>query len=155
MARLLTRNGLPTDDLPGVDDADGTVTDTDGTTAQTDTAAHDADDDLRLYVAHRDGERVGCGGIERHGDVGLLRSVVVEREKRGAGVGTALCAALVERARANGVASIYLLTTDAADFFTRQGFEPVARETVPDAIRTTTQFTDLCPDSAVVVHRDL
>ena len=45
-------------------------------------------------VATVAGERVGVGGVERHGRDGLVRSVVVEPSARGQGVGAALVAAL-------------------------------------------------------------
>ncbi|MFB6193846.1 MAG: arsenic resistance N-acetyltransferase ArsN2, partial [Halobaculum sp.] len=109
--------------------------------------------ETRFYVARRDGDRVGCGGIERDGEVALLRSVVVTRDHRGDGLGTALCDRLVDRAARAGVESVYLLTTDAADFFASVGFTTVPRGSVPDAIRETTQFADLCPDSATVMRR--
>lgn len=100
-------------------------------------------------VATVAGERVGVGGVERHGRDGLVRSVVVEPSARGQGVG----AALADEVRAAGVERLFLLTTDAAAFFAAQGFEPVARESVPERIRGTAQFASLCPDSATVMRR--
>jgi amino-acid N-acetyltransferase len=99
------------------------------------------------------GRRVGCGGVEAHGDAGLLRSVVVAPELRGEGYGAALCSALEARARAEGVSELYLLTTTAADFFESRGYERVSRAGAPAAIRETTQFAELCPDSAVCMRR--
>lgn len=104
-------------------------------------------------VATVAGERVGLGGVERHGRDGLVRSVVVEPSARGQGVGAALVAALADEVRAAGVERLFLLTTDAAAFFAAQGFEPVARESVPERIRETAQFASLCPDSATVMRR--
>lgn len=102
----------------------------------------------RFYLA-RDGDAVvGAGGVERDGSDALLRSVVIEESSRGEGYGTALCTALEERARREGVETLYLLTTTAAGFFERLGYEAVDRESVPSAIRSTTEFADLCPSSA-------
>ena len=40
---------------------------------------------VELYVATtKEGEIVGCGGMERHGDVALLRSLAVAQPRRGA-----------------------------------------------------------------------
>jgi amino-acid N-acetyltransferase len=124
--RLLERNGLPTADL--------------------DSPA------VRLYVA-REGDRpVGCGGLQPLGDgVALLRSVAVERPARGRGVGAAVCEALETEAAAMGVGRLYLLTTSAAGFFAARGYEPVDRADVPDPVRETAQFAELCPDSATVM----
>ncbi len=122
---LLERNGLPAADVPPERDA------------------------LCLYVCLRDGERTGAGGTELHGNVGLLRSVVVEEGARGEGIGRGLCERLAERASAAGVERLYLLTTTAADFFRDLGYENVARADVPAAVRETSQFSELCPSTAV------
>lgn len=109
----------------------------------------------RFYLA-RDGDGdavVGAGGVERNGSDALLRSVVVEGSSRGEGYGTALCTALEERARTEGVETLYLLTTTAAGFFERLGYEAVDRESVPSAVRSTTEFADLCPSSATCLRK--
>jgi amino-acid N-acetyltransferase len=98
---------------------------------------------------------VGVGGIERDGQNALLRSVVVTEPNRGQGYGTALVRALEDRARSNGVASLYLLTTTASAFFRREGYDVIDRETVPASIRQTTEFADLCPNSATCLRKDL
>ena len=109
----------------------------------------------QFYLA-RDGDGdgvVGAGGVERYGSDGLLRSVVVEGSSRGDGYGTALCAALEDRARNEGIETLYLLTTTAADFFDRLGYESVPRESAPASVRSTTEFADLCPSSATCMRK--
>lgn len=111
-------------------------------------------DDVRaaapsFFLAVADGDVVGVGGLETHGTVGLLRSVVVDPAHRGRGHGTAICDRLETRAAAAGLETLYLLTTDAAGFFADRGYEPVDRDAVPPAIAGTRQFASLCPDSAV------
>lgn len=98
------------------------------------------------------GERVGVGGLERYGSDALLRSVVVEAPVRGRGYGTALCDALEDRARADGVEVLYLLTTTAADFFADRGYDEIPRERAPSPIRETTQFAERCPASATCLR---
>lgn len=127
--RLLDRNNLPTDD---VRDRSGS-----------------------FFLAEADGETVGVGGVERHGSDGLLRSVVVKSELRGAGYGAVLTERLEARAAADGIDRLYLLTTTARSFFEREGYEQTDRGTVPESIRETTQFSDLCPDSATVLVKTL
>lgn len=109
----------------------------------------------RFFVARSDAERVGVGGLEVRGSDGLLRSVVIAEPSRGRGHGTALCEALENEARENGVATLYLLTTTAAGFFRGCGYEPVDRETVPAGVRRTTEFSDLCPASATCMRKHL
>jgi amino-acid N-acetyltransferase len=87
-------------------------------------------------------------GLELHGDVALLRSLVVEPAHRGSGDGVALVAAAEEHARHHGVRQIYLLTTTAAPFFARLGWRDADRDGAPDAIRRTREFSGLCPSTA-------
>ena len=108
-----------------------------------------------FFVARSGTAVVGIGGVERYGANGLLRSVVVTEPNRGQGYGTTLCNALEDRARADGVETLYLLTTTAEAFFSQRGYEGVARADVPSSIQGTTEFADLCPDSAVCMQTHL
>ena len=108
-----------------------------------------------FFLGYSGADVVGIGGVEVHGSDGLLRSVVVTESNRGQGYGTALCDALEDSARTDGTETLYLLTTTAAPFFRRRGYEEIARENVPSSIRRTTEFADLCPDSATCLRRDL
>lgn len=108
-----------------------------------------------FFVARSDTEWIGVGGVELYGSSGLLRSVVVAESSRGQGYGTALCDALEERARTNGVEALYLLTTTAPEFFRRRGYEEIGRETVPSSIQRTTEFAELCPSSATCMRKRL
>lgn len=107
----------------------------------------------RFVLGVVDGVVVGAGGLEVHGSVGLLRSIVVAGDARGQGYGSAIAAALEERAVARGVETLYLLTTTAEAFFRRLGFEVVPRSDVPAAIRETRQFATDCPDTAICMRR--
>lgn len=109
----------------------------------------------RFFLAYANTECIGAGGIEIHGSDGLLRSVVILEANRGQGYGAALCDSLEEYAGTNGVETLYLLTTTAAPFFRRCGYETVAREDVPRPIQDTTEFTDLCPASATCMVKDI
>ncbi len=110
-----------------------------------------------LWVAgvEQDAEAVGVIGLETHGDVGLLRSLAVREEHRGAGIGRALVERVVSEARQRGLRSLYLLTTDAAAYFGAQGFQPTTRATVPEELRASAEFQGVCPDTAQVLVRAL
>ncbi|WP_226481324.1 arsenic resistance N-acetyltransferase ArsN2 [Natrinema amylolyticum] len=108
-----------------------------------------------FFAAFSEGAFVGIGGLETRGSNALLRSVVITEPNRGQGYGTALCDALEDRARSNGVETLYLLTTTASAFFRRRGYEAIDRETVPASIRRTTEFADLCPASATCLEKAL
>jgi N-acetylglutamate synthase-like GNAT family acetyltransferase len=58
----------------------------------------------------------------------------------------------VERhARERGVRALYLLTTTAEKFFAGRGYRRVDREAIPDPIRSTREFADLCPATAAIM----
>jgi len=106
-------------------------------------------------VARRSARVVGCAAVEIYGTSGLLRSVAVDEERRGEGLGHQLTQAALDLARARGVTSVYLLTTTAEKFFPRFGFREVAREDVDPAVRASVEFTTACPASAVAMRADL
>lgn len=114
-----------------------------------------ADGDITLYVVEAEPGAVGCIGLEQYGHHGLLRSAVVQEAHRGEGYGRAAVRALESEARDAGVGTLFLLTTTAATFFADLGYERVDRNAVPDAVRQSAEFSDLCPSSAVAMCRRL
>jgi N-acetylglutamate synthase-like GNAT family acetyltransferase len=104
-------------------------------------------------VATEDGEVIGAAGMERYGRFGLLRSVVVAAEARNRGVAELLIRDRLAWAGTEGLQEVYLLTTTAARYFTRLGFERVDRDTLPLEIRDSREFAILCPASAVAMRR--
>jgi len=101
------------------------------------------------FLVGRDGaELVGCVGLELYGSAALLRSLAVVPARQRGGVGQALYQAALALARAQGVTALYLLTTTAERYFARRGFQPIAREQVPAAVRGSAEFRSLCPASA-------
>ncbi|HZX29640.1 MAG TPA: arsenic resistance N-acetyltransferase ArsN2 [Telluria sp.] len=109
--------------------------------------------DTLLLVAQDETAVRGAIGLQVAADAALVRSLVVADGWRGAGAGAALLAQLLAHARRRGVRSLYLLTTTAAPFFARHGFEPAARDDVPAAVRSLDQFQGVCPASAAVMWR--
>lgn len=104
-----------------------------------------------LFVA-RDGETiVGASAIECYPDGALLRSVVVAGDRRGTGLGALLTERALEAARERRLERIYLLTETAESYFARRGFQTVTRAAVPASVRTSIEFTTLCPDTATAM----
>jgi arsenate reductase len=103
-------------------------------------------------VARRNDSVIGCGGVERYGRDGLLRSVAVAPFHRRRGVAAACVRYLVDRCARRGVASVYLLTATAPDYFARLGFEPCSRHAAPEGIRSSWEFRSGCPDTAVLMR---
>jgi amino-acid N-acetyltransferase len=130
-ADLLAANDLPIDDL--------------------------RDPSIALFAARNaDGTLAGVVGLQRcDGGVALLRSLAVAPAARSTGIGARLCERVVADARERDLEALYLLTTGARDYFTRHGFAAVARDAVPAPIRATSQFSSLCPSTAVVMVRPI
>lgn len=85
---------------------------------------------IASFIVMRDeqGCLVGCAGVERHGDVGLLRSVATTPKLQKSGVGSRLTAAVLNKAARSGLKEVVLLTTTARDFFARRfGFVEAER----------------------------
>jgi amino-acid N-acetyltransferase len=114
---------------------------------------HGVADQFGHYLVVRDATRlVGLCGVEVCGDDGLLRSVAVDPDYRGEGIGVLLVAGAQDLARRLNLDSLYLLTTTAAAFFRRHGFEDVAREKAPPAVRETWEFRFGCPSSSALMR---
>ena len=108
------------------------------------------------YALALEGDRiVGAAGIERYGRSGLLRSVVTAPEARRRGIAEALTRNRLDWAATEGLDMVYLLTTTAAGYFPRLGFEPVDRTEVPAEVQASREFSSICPASAVAMRRQV
>jgi amino-acid N-acetyltransferase len=112
-----------------------------------------ARDHLATFVVATQGPvLLGCAGIEQYGDLGLLRSVAVAEKAGRRGVGAELVRAVLERARSLGVREVYLLTTSAAGYFPRFGFEQIGREALPSSLEASEEMRGACPASAAAMR---
>lgn len=111
----------------------------------------------RCFFSYRtlSGQHAGYGGFERLGKDILVRSIAVAPQARGQGIGHGLLALLLRRAFDEGGRDAWLLTTTAAPFFERAGFEPSERTAAPAAILATRQAASLCPASAALLRRGI
>ena len=108
-----------------------------------------------FVTAEESGELVGVAGLERYGASALLRSVGVAPGHRGTGLAAQLVNQLLAEAADSGVRDVYLLTETAEGYFPRLGFEQIPRAMVPAGVRQSAEFREICPQSAVVMHRVL
>jgi amino-acid N-acetyltransferase len=104
--------------------------------------------DFLLAVGNK--EIIGCIGLEKYRDHGLLRSLAVKDLFRNQGVGSALYENFVIYCRQQGVWNLHLFTIDAHEFFQARGFTITNRSSAPESIQQTTEFTQLCPASSSV-----
>jgi amino-acid N-acetyltransferase len=109
---------------------------------------------LSLGVVIRDGDDVvAAAAVERYGGQGLLRSVVVAPDRRGTGLGREVVEAVEAVARDEGVRDLYLLTETAVDWFPRLGYAPVDRSVAAGAVGASVEFTTICKDRGMAMHR--
>ena len=106
-------------------------------------------------VAEVDSRLVATVALEPCGRCALLRSLAVAPDFRGRSLGRGLCARIISHARLLGLERLYLLTMDAEEYFTAQGFMRMARSKAPAEIQATSQFRSLCPESAVCMVRNI
>ncbi|HSE43475.1 MAG TPA: arsenic resistance N-acetyltransferase ArsN2 [Acidobacteriota bacterium] len=107
-----------------------------------------------IFVKHKS-DIVGCVGLEIYEDIALLRSLAVEEKHRNRGLAKMLVQGILQYAREQKITKVFLLTTSADRYFEKLSFKHVDRSTAPDAIQRTTQFTTLCPASAVLMYKEL
>ena len=98
---------------------------------------------------------IGVVGVEIYGDYALLRSLAVEPDYRGKGVANKLLGIAERSASLNNVKAIYLITETASVYFSQKGYITVARIEVPDEIKGSSEFSYVCPASAIVMKKEL
>ena len=108
-----------------------------------------------FLVAAVANQLVGAVAVERHGDVGLLRSLVVASTRRNDGIGSVLVDALERRAHNEGLISLVLLTETAREFFLRIGYAVAPRSEAPKAVQQSSEFAFVCPASATYMVKAL
>jgi len=107
---------------------------------------------LATFVLAAQGQEVvGVAGAEVHGDVALLRSVAVAPGLQSQGIGALLVGTMKDQARRRGIRQLFLLTTGAAAYFTRHGFQPMDRAQAPHALAASAEFQGACPASATLM----
>jgi len=107
------------------------------------------------FVAEDDGRVVAAIGFEALGDAGLLRSLVVTEGTRFKGLGRQLVSTLEAHALERGVREIWLLTRGVDRYFLALGYRARDRAEVPAEIRGTAEFSELCPDDAILMSKTL
>lgn len=95
---------------------------------------------------------MAVAGLETWGGHALLRSVAVEDESRGSGIGSLLVTHVLNTAKSKRATEVYLLTETAPLFFRKLGFKKFARSRVKGMILTSIEFRGACPESAHVMR---
>ena len=115
----------------------------------------DISETTKLFVLEDEQNIRGTIAIEYSGKEGLLRSLSVDENKRNNGYGKTLVGFIEKFASEQGVKNLYLLTTTAESFFAGKAYVKVERNSIPEFIRESSEFSSVCPSSAVVMKKVL
>jgi amino-acid N-acetyltransferase len=108
-----------------------------------------------FYTVVDNGKVVGLIGMERYGHYGLLRSMVVHPNYRNRQIAATLVKMLEEQAVSSGITAMYLLTETADQYFSNKGYNTITREEVPNEVKQSSEFSHVCPVSAIVMKKPL
>jgi amino-acid N-acetyltransferase len=124
---LLKKNNLPTEDL---------------------------DLGKQLFVVEEGDNVVATVAVEYNYNDALLRSLSVSEENRKSGIGAELVEFIEGYVQQQGVQRMYLLTTTAADFFSKRGYTTIDRNNVPEFIKNTKEYSTICSSSSTLMKKE-
>ncbi|HKZ38632.1 MAG TPA: arsenic resistance N-acetyltransferase ArsN2 [Chryseolinea sp.] len=103
-----------------------------------------------VFIGYYDaeGNMIASGGLELYGASALLRSVAVGQHYRGKELGKQMVDELIVKAKDLKIDFVFLLTETARAFFLKRGFSDISREDVPGEIKSSSEFSFVCPVSA-------
>lgn len=117
---------------------------------------NDLPDNLNDFlVATQNQKVVGVAGLEVYGNFGLLRSLAVHPEFRNSGIAHQLLQRITAESSSKGLEALYLLTETASAYFDRKGFLRISRDEVPAEVQQSSEFSHVCPVSAIVMKKTL
>lgn len=108
-----------------------------------------ASSNIEIIVAVENGQIIGCIGNEIKGEDGLLRSFSVADEFKNLGIGNELFKRLILEAQKANLKTLHLLTTTASSYFNKKGFVVSNRNEAPENIKSTSEFSTICPSNSV------
>jgi len=109
-----------------------------------------------FLVARDESRLIATIGLERLGNIALLRSAAVAPEFQGCGVGSQLTEQLLKRATNDGVERVVLLTSTAREFFARRfGFSEASRAEFDVELKQSSEWNLPRCSSAVCMSLEL
>ncbi len=112
-------------------------------------------DNIQLFIGLLNNKIISSIGLENYKSIGLLRSLAVKDSFKGQQIGAKLVWQMIDFCKIEKVSKLYLLTTTAEKYFDKFGFIKIDRLEVPDIIKQTREFKDICPVSAVVMYKNM
>ena len=106
----------------------------DGTLVKRDRTEIERDAGLYSVIEH-DGVIFGCAALYPYPEArtGEMAALTVSPQSQGQGDGERILKRIEQRARAQGLSSIFVLTTRTMHWFLKRGFQPVAIDWLPEA----------------------
>jgi len=97
--------------------------------------AQDIEEHIEKYSVYEiDGTIHGCGALLTTGsNQGELAAVATDSAYAGTGIGKKIVESLIDRAGKESLASVFILTTQSADWFTQLGFEDGSVDNLPES----------------------
>ena len=108
-----------------------------------------------FFVVEENTKIIAVAGMEVYGRYALIRSVVVHKNSRHRSFATYLLNKLLKHAQSKSITTLYLITNSAEKYFSAKGFSVIARELVPNEIKSTEEFSTLCPSTATVMAKTI
>ena len=108
-----------------------------------------------FIVAIQDGAVIGVAGIEVYGVYGLLRSLAVKPAYRSSGIAGKLLDRIDAISKLKRLSALYLLTETTPGYFEKKDFQKITREDVPAEVQQSSEFSHVCPVSAIVMKKTL
>jgi len=108
-----------------------------------------------FIVALQDEDVIGVAGLEIYGDYGLFRSLAVHKQFRNKGIAQNLMQQIEVLANKQQLHELYLLTETAPDYFERNGYQKISRDEVPVIVQQSAEFSEVCPQSAIVMKKSI
>ncbi|MDB5141326.1 MAG: hypothetical protein JWQ66_39 [Mucilaginibacter sp.] len=108
-----------------------------------------------FLVVKQNDEIIGVAGLEIYGDYGLLRSLAVSPAFRDQGIAGQLLSQIETLANSKGLKAICMLTETAPGYFDRKGYTKITRSDVPAEVQQSSEFSHVCPQSAIVMIKNL
>ena len=108
-----------------------------------------------FFIAVDGGIIIGTAGLELYGQFGLLRSLVVSPAYRTKNIAAKLIEAVEHKAKVLQLESVYLLTETAKNYFEKKGYVTAPRAEMPEAVKQSSEFSHVCPVSAVVMKKSI
>ena len=106
-----------------------------------------------FFVAISANNLIGAIGLERFNKYGLLRSMIVDKAYRNKSIASGLVEALESKATELGIDDMFLLTETAPIYFEHKGYVRINRDEVPEPLKASSEFSNVCPVSAIVMKK--